>query len=246
MWGATAGAGAQPSPCASPPGLPLLRPRPLTPLPSFADASFLTRGCSLGASAQRSAAPGCQLLSWLQLFCCGSSWRFKCHVTRGGRRSSGELSHHCPSKEGIPAGNWSCGLRFLCPLPARERAEPERCRPSPVAAALPLLPPGGCVLNRCGLGLGCKLMKEEVAVVSPAPAKMSPWEVPPEPWRGGGPLLLQRSWLLGSQSAFGPLSTPPGRSLPPKKVNSGGAAGPPRQSVLWEASQGRTWESRVT
>lgn len=119
VWGATAGAGAQPSPRASPPGLPLLRPRPLTPLPSFADASFLTRGCSLGASAQRSAAPGCQLLSWLQLFCCGSSWRFKCHVTRGGRRSSGELSHHCPSKEGIPAGNWSCGLRFLCPLPAR-------------------------------------------------------------------------------------------------------------------------------
>lgn len=144
--GAATGAG-QPS------GLECLSSLPPPASPGRAHTSSFLCGCVFPDPRLR---PGClcsaellavdsQLLSRPPLFCCWSSWRFKCQITRGGRSSGEPVPLLCP--EGIPAGRASCRL----PLPA---PCPEVCPPVP--PPLPLLPPGWC-----GLGLGCELMKEE-------------------------------------------------------------------------------------
>lgn len=88
------------------PGHHLFLP-PLMPLSSPAAGRLPQRVELLAADSQ--------LLSRPQLFCCWSSWRSKCQITRGGHRRRGSQCHRCPCPgEGIPAGTLAGDFRLPC------------------------------------------------------------------------------------------------------------------------------------
>lgn len=130
---------------------PACLPGRLTPLPSFADASLLTRGC----------APPVPLLSAAELLAVDSQLlsrppsAFLLLVVLEIQVShyTGQPLKWGASATAVPGGN-PCRdgvLQVSC-----ARSLPRGLRGPPVPPPLPLLPPGGC-----GLGLGCELMKEE-------------------------------------------------------------------------------------